>query len=58
MPMTKTQVVAYLAEKVGVTKKQAAAILTELADLAAKIRWLHDNPAACAEMGAAAQTGA
>jgi len=37
MPMTKTQVVTYLAEKVGVTKKQAAAALDELADLAAKI---------------------
>jgi len=36
MPMTKTQVVAYLAEKVKVTKKQASAILGELADLAAK----------------------
>ena len=37
MPMTKTQVVTYLAEKVGITKKQAAASLDELADLAAKI---------------------
>ena len=37
MPMTKTQVVAYLAEKVGVTKKQAGAFLVELSDLAAKI---------------------
>ena len=37
MPMTKMQVVAYLAEKVGLTKKQANAVLDELADLAAKI---------------------
>jgi DNA-binding protein HU-beta len=37
MPMTKTQVVTYLAEKVGLTKKQANAVLDELADLAAKI---------------------
>jgi len=37
MPMTKTQVVAYLAEEVGVTKKQAAAALDALAALAAKI---------------------
>jgi len=37
MPMTKTQVVAYLAEKVGLTKKQGAAVLDELAGLAAKI---------------------
>lgn len=37
MPMTKTQVVAYLAEEVGVTKKQAAAALDALAGLAAKI---------------------
>jgi len=36
MPMTKNQVVTYLAEKVGVTKKQAAGVLDELADLAAK----------------------
>jgi len=35
--MTKTQVVTYLAEKVGITKKQTAAILSELGDLAAKI---------------------
>jgi DNA-binding protein HU-beta len=35
--MTKAQVVADLAEKVGVTKKQASAVLVELADLAAKI---------------------
>ena len=31
MPMTKTQIVSYLAEKVGITKKQGAAILAELA---------------------------
>ncbi|MGD0626353.1 MAG: HU family DNA-binding protein [Thermodesulfobacteriota bacterium] len=37
MPMTKTQVVTYLAEKVGLTKKQANAVLDELADLAGKI---------------------
>ncbi len=37
MPMTKTQVVAYLAEEVAVTKKQAAAALDALAALAAKI---------------------
>ena len=37
MPMTKTQVVAHLAEKVGLTKKQASAVLDELADLAGKI---------------------
>ena len=37
MPMTKTQVVAYLAEEVGVTKKQGAAALDALAALAAKI---------------------
>lgn len=36
MPMTKTQIVAYLADKVKVTKKQAAGVLGELADLAAK----------------------
>jgi DNA-binding protein HU-beta len=35
--MTKTQVVTYLAEKVGLTKKQANAVLDELADLAGKI---------------------
>jgi len=35
--MTKTQVVAYLAEEVGVTKKQGAAALDALAALAAKI---------------------
>ena len=37
MPMTKTQVVAYLAEEVGITKKQGAAALDALAGLAAKI---------------------
>jgi DNA-binding protein HU-beta len=37
MPMTKAQIVSYLAEKTGVTKKQAGAILDELAGLAAKI---------------------
>jgi DNA-binding protein HU-beta len=37
MPMTKTQVVTYLAEEVGVTKKQGAAALDALAALAAKI---------------------
>jgi DNA-binding protein HU-beta len=36
MPMTKTQVVAYLAEEVGITKKQGAAALDALAGLAAK----------------------
>jgi DNA-binding protein HU-beta len=36
MPMTKTQIVSYLAEKVGLTKKQASAVLGELAELAAK----------------------
>jgi DNA-binding protein HU-beta len=35
--MTKTQIVAYFAEKVGVTKKQVGAFLSEQADLAAKI---------------------
>jgi DNA-binding protein HU-beta len=35
--MTKTQVVAYFAEKVGLTKKQVSAFLAEQADLAAKI---------------------
>jgi DNA-binding protein HU-beta len=35
--MTKSQVVAYLAEEVGITKKQGAAVLDALADLAAKI---------------------
>ena len=37
MPMTKTQVVVYLAEEVGVTKKQGAAALDALAALAAKV---------------------
>lgn len=37
MPMTKAQIVSYLAEKTGVTKKQAAAVLDELAGLAAKV---------------------
>jgi DNA-binding protein HU-beta len=37
MPMTKTQVVSYMAEKVGLTKKQASAFLDEQAELAAKI---------------------
>jgi DNA-binding protein HU-beta len=37
MPMTKMQVVTYLAEEVGITKKQAAAVLSALAELAAKI---------------------
>lgn len=37
MPMTKTQIVAYFAEKVGMTKKQVGAFLAEQADLAAKI---------------------
>lgn len=37
MPMTKTQIVSYLAEKTGVTKKQAIAVLDELAGLAAKV---------------------
>jgi DNA-binding protein HU-beta len=36
MPMTKTQIVSYLAEKVGLTKKQASAVLGELTELAAK----------------------
>ncbi|MBU1207532.1 MAG: HU family DNA-binding protein [Proteobacteria bacterium] len=35
--MTKSQVVSYLAEKVGITKKQANGALDELAGLAAKI---------------------
>jgi len=35
--MTKAQIVRYLGEKTGVTKKQAAAILDELAGLAAKV---------------------
>ena len=37
MPMTKSQVVAYLAEEVGITKKQGAAVLGALAGLAVKI---------------------
>jgi DNA-binding protein HU-beta len=37
MPMTKTQVVAYLAEEAGITKKQGAQVLNSLAGLAAKI---------------------
>jgi len=37
MPMTKTQIVSYLAEKVGLTKKQASAVLGELPELAAKM---------------------
>jgi DNA-binding protein HU-beta len=37
MPMTKTQIVAYFAEKLGLTKKQVGAFLAEQADLAAKI---------------------
>ena len=37
MPMTKMQVVAYLAEEAGITKKQGAAALAALAELAAKI---------------------
>lgn len=37
MPMTKAQIVTYLAEKTGVNKKQAAAVLDELAGLAAKV---------------------
>jgi DNA-binding protein HU-beta len=35
--MTKMQVVTYLAEEVGITKKQGAAALDALAGLAAKI---------------------
>jgi DNA-binding protein HU-beta len=35
--MTKNQVVSYLAEQVGITKKQANAVLDELTGLAAKI---------------------
>ena len=34
-PMTKAQIVAYFAEKFGLTKKEAAAYLDELAGLAA-----------------------
>jgi DNA-binding protein HU-beta len=36
MPMTKTQIITYLAEKVTITKKQAGMILAELSELAAK----------------------
>ena len=36
MPMTKTQIVASLAEKAAITKKQAGIILAELCELAAK----------------------
>jgi DNA-binding protein HU-beta len=36
MPMTKTQIITYLAEKVAITKKQAGMILAELSELAAK----------------------
>ena len=59
MPMTKTQVVAYLAEKVGVTKKQAGAVLVELADLAAKIIKKGDKlalPGICNGESAASQS--
>lgn len=34
--MTKTQVVSYMADKAGISKKESAAILEELADLAVK----------------------
>ncbi len=37
MPMTKSQVVSYLAEEVEITKKQGAAVLDALSALAAKI---------------------
>jgi DNA-binding protein HU-beta len=37
VPMTKSQVIAYLAEEVGITKKQGAAVLNALAGLAVKI---------------------
>jgi DNA-binding protein HU-beta len=37
MPMTKNQVVSYLAEQVGITKKQVSAVLDELTGLAAKV---------------------
>ena len=37
MPMTKNQVVSYLAEQVGITKKQVNALLDELTGLAVKI---------------------
>jgi len=36
MPMTKTQIVASLAEKAAITKKQAGTVLAELCELAAK----------------------
>jgi len=36
MPMTKTQIVAYLAEKAAITKKQAGTVLSELCELAGK----------------------
>jgi DNA-binding protein HU-beta len=36
MPMTKTQIVAHLAEKAAITKKQAGIVLTEICELAAK----------------------
>ena len=36
MPMTKTQIVADLAEKAAITKKQAGVILAELYELATK----------------------
>ena len=36
MPMTKTQIVASLAEKAAITKKQAGIVLAELCELAAK----------------------
>ncbi len=36
MPMTKNQVVSYLADQVGLTKKQVNAVLDELTGLAAK----------------------
>ena len=36
MPMTKTQIVAYLAEKVTITQKQAGMTLAEISELAAK----------------------
>ena len=34
--MTKTQIVAHLAEKAAITKKQAGIVLTEICELAAK----------------------
>ena len=36
MLMTKTQIVAYLAEKAAITKKQAGTVLSELCELAGK----------------------